>query len=255
MYECPNNASGVACRAGSPNGDYLTTKYQYSTEENKRNYTGYPTYSPFCPSVSDADAGPFMYTTVITKHRAVGEVIHQVETDYNFLHLQQERRIKVSDGESPTLMLSKETSYCYPISDTAPTTVCPLTAANYQNLPSNYHSAIITGSCQFNVGEQGIVDTCDRPTRLSTTDLRLVVEDHMQHDTPTTVTDGYVDLGADSGRFGLLHGQQSFVFLDEDDSGVGAHKALQASDSPVFVKLLCNQLTSGGRTSRITPQA
>ena len=287
MYECPNNASGVTCPLESPNGDYFTTKYQYSTTENNRNYTGYPTYSPFCPSVSGADAlmsapdaGPFMYTTVITKHRAGagGETIHQVETDYNFLHLQQEQRIRVSDGESPTLMLSKENSYCYPISDTAPTTACPLTTANYQKLPSNYHSPIITGSCQFNVGEhagnggarrstvtmthdafgnvirkriyhggaQGIVDTCDRPTRLSTADLRLVVEDHMQHDTPTTVTDGYVELGADSGRFGLLHGQQSFVFLDEDDSGVGAHQALQASDSPVFVKLLCNQLTSGG---------
>ncbi len=157
-YECPNNQSGVACPAGSPNGDFLTTKYQYKTTENVDNYTGYPRYSPYHPSVANADAlmsapdaGSFQYTTVVSKHRANGAIIHQVETDYNFLHLQQEQRVYVSDGSSSNLMLSKETSYCYPISDTAPTTGCPLTTANYQQLPSNYQSPIIKGSCQYNV--------------------------------------------------------------------------------------------------------
>ncbi len=152
MIECPNNNSGETCPAGSPGGDFLTTRYRYGTAQNHHNYTGYPRYSPFVPSVEDADAlmsapdaGSFSYTTVVSKHRATGATIHQVETDYNFLHLQQEQRIYVSDGSSPTLMLSKETSHCYGISDAAPSEGCPLTSANYQHLPSNYQSPIVIG--------------------------------------------------------------------------------------------------------------
>jgi hypothetical protein len=281
MIECPNNTSGTLCPQGSPNGDFQTTKYAYRTTEDVRNYTGYPRYSPFQPSVANADplmsapdAGSFTYTTVVSQHRATGETIHQVETEYNFLHLQQEQRIFVSDGSN--LALSKVTSHCYPISDTAPTESCPLTTANYQNLPSNYQSPIVIGSCQYNVGElnsglarrstvtmtydgfgnvvrkrvyhatgtNGIVSNCDRPTRLSSDGMRLVVEDHTQYDTPTTVgTDGYLELGAGSGHFGLALAQQSFVYLDEDDSGVGAHQALAGITGPVMVKLLCNELT------------
>ena len=285
VFECPNNESGVSCPIGSPQGDFLTTQYEYGTIEDNRNYTGYPRYSLFMPSVASADAlmsapdaGSFTYTTVVTKRRATTETIHQVQTDYNFLHLQQEQRIFVSDGSSPNLMLSKQTSHCYPISDTAPTDDCPLTTANYQNLPSNYQSPIFIGSCQYNVGEnataglarrsvvtmdydgfgnvirkrtyhasgsKGIVSDCDRATRLSTDGIRLVTEDHMQQDTPTTVTEGgYVELGAGSGHFGLLVSHQSFVYLDEDDSGVGAHEALAGTDGPIMVKLLCNELTA-----------
>jgi hypothetical protein len=283
-YECPNNESGVTCPAGSPNGDFLTTKYQYKTTENVNNYTGYPRYSPYHPSVAGADAlmsapdaGSFRYTTIVSKHRANGGIIHQVQTDYNFLHLQQEQRVYVSDGSSSNLMLSKETSYCYPISDTAPTTSCPLTTANYQLLPSNYQSPIIQGSCQYNAGTasttgarrsvmtmtydafgntirkriyhatgpEGIVSACDRATRLSTSGMRLVTEDNMQYDTPAALdADGYVDIGAGSGHFGLMLGQQSFVYLDEDDSGVGAHSQLLGVSGPVLVKLVCNELTS-----------
>ncbi len=282
QVQCPNNTSGTACPTGSA-GDHMTTRYSYGTPDDNRNYTGYPRYSPFRPSVagSDAlmsapDAGSFQYSTVVSKHRVAGAAIHQVETDYNFLHLEQEQRIFVSDGVA-ALKLSKETSHCYPISDSEPEDGCPLTSANYQSLPSNYQSAIVTGTCQYNLdgsanarksivtmnhdafgnmirkriyhatADTGIISTCDRAKRLDSTGMRLIVEDHMQHDTPTSLgTDDYVELGSGSGRFGLMLAQQSFVYLDEDDTGVGAHGELGATTEPVLVKLLCNALTTGG---------
>jgi len=285
QYECPNNTSGQRCPAGSTSSDFLTTRYAYGTSSDHRNYTGYPRYSPYQPAVADADAlmsapdaGSFQYTTIASKHRTNGATIHQTETDYNFLHLEQEQRVLVPAEGSASLTLSKLTSSCYPINDDEPAADCPLITANYQSLPSNYQSPIITGSCQFNVDgsatgqarhsvvtmaydafgntirkrkyhateSEGIISTCDRAASLSTSGMLLVTEDHMQYDTPTSLDgDGFVDIGKSSGHFGLMLGQQSFVYLDEDNSGVGAHHMLQSSDSPVLVKLQCNQLTTG----------
>jgi len=284
MIQCPNNAGGEACPQGSPGADFQTTRYQYGTSADHRNYTGYPRYSPAQPSVAGADAlmsapdaGSFTYTTVITQHRANGDVLHQVESDYNFLHLQQEQRVYVTDGSSPNLLLSKVKSNCYPISDDAnPADGCPLTTANYQNLPSNYQSPIVTGSCQFNLdgsasgrvsvmtmaydgfgnvvnkriyhgtAATGIMDCSSRPARLDPSPLKLLRDEYTAYDTPAALDgDGYVDVGPGTGHFGLPLGELSFIYLDDDESGVGAHGALGDSDDPVLVKLMCNRLTTG----------
>ncbi len=280
MIQCPNNTSGEPCPGGS-NGDQQTTRYHYRTTEDIRNYTGYPRYSMFEPSVSGADAlmsapdaGSFTYTTVITQHSATGETIHRVESDYNFLHLEQEQRIYVADGTANGLVLSKVLSHCYPISDGDPSEGCPLTAANYSNLPSNYQSPIVTGSCVFNSSgdgngrlsvvsmahdgfgnvvnkrtyhgtrDTGIMNCAQRSERLGPSGLKLMRDEYMEYDTSSSVdTDQYLKLGPGSGHFGLPVGQLSFVYLDNDETEIGAHGSLGDREDPILVKLVCNTIT------------
>ena len=283
LYECPTNASGTPCPQGSGSADFLTTTYAYGTPQDSRNYTGYPLYSPyqtlseFADSLMESNDTAFRYTTVTGKLSASGTVIYQAETDYNFLHLQTEQRVRVrakqADGQFG-MSLVKEKSYCYSVS--SGTSSCPLDAADYQNLPANYQSPTIMGSCVYDAddpggrarrsvttmvydsfgnvlnkrvfhasGAAGIVSSCDRATRLSSSGMRLVSDTYEQYDTPASVSaDGFVSLGAGSAHFGLLTAVESFLYLDEDGSGVGAHGALGTTTEPVLVKLACHTLTT-----------
>jgi hypothetical protein len=281
VYECPNNASGTKCPDGSAGADFLTTQHAYEIAGNPRNYTGFPLYSPYAPtdplsdSLMSSNDTAFTYTTLTSTLSAGGTVIYQNEDDYNFLHLQSEQRIRVRARQQNGqfgLLLSKEKSFCYSASSGgAP---CPLDADDYQNLPANYQAATITGSCVYDVeggsgqarrsvttraydsfgntvhsrtyhasGTAGLVSSCDRSTRLSTSGLRLVADDYAQFDTPSAVDgDSYLSLGAGSGHYGLVLGQQSFFYLDEDDEGV--HGTLGDTEGPVSVKLACHTLTT-----------
>jgi RHS repeat-associated protein len=293
LFECPNNASGTPCPDGSPSSDFLTTTYAFGTAQDSRNYTGYPLYSPyqtisqFADSLMESNDTAYRYTTVTSKLSAGGTVIHQTETDYNFLHLQTEQRISVRARQSNGqfgLSLVKEKSYCYSVSSGGIS--CPLDAADYQNLPANYQSATIMGSCVYDVddpggrarrsvatmaydsfgnvvnkrefhatGSEGIVSGCDRSTRLSTSGMRLVSDTYQQFDTPVGVSsDGFVSVGFGSGHFGLLTAMQSFLYLDEDESGVGAHGGLGATTDPVLVTLACHELTSDSGVERAGTQ-
>jgi hypothetical protein len=281
VYECPNNASGTKCPDGSPGADFLTTQHFYELTGNPRNYTGFPLYSPYAPTDPLSDAlmssndTAFTYTTVTSTLSAGGTVIYQNEDDYNFLHLQSEQRIYVRARQQNGqfgLSLSKEKSFCYSASSGGPT--CPLDADDYQNLPANYQAATITGSCVYDIeggsgqarrsvttraydgfgntvnsrtyhasGTEGVVSGCDRSTRLSTSGLRLVADDYAQFDTPSAVdSDSFLSLGTGSKHYGLVLGQQSFFYLDDDEEGV--HGTLGATEGPVLVKLACYTLTS-----------
>jgi hypothetical protein len=211
----------------------------------------------------------------MSKHTADGTEIYRLETDYDFLHLKQEERVSVRARQpsgSFGLSLTKESSYCYPLSPGS--TGCSEGGADYQNLPANYQSPVVVGSCVSNVdggnsrrsvstmifdsfGLQinkktyhgsstgGVTSSCDRSTRLSTSGMRLVLDDHMQYDTPSSApADGFLDLGANGTQFGLMTGQLTFLYLDEDESGVGAHPIAATTTGPILVRLACNTLTT-----------
>jgi hypothetical protein len=283
MVQCPNNPSGQACPAEGTT-DYETTNYRYGTTNPPTNYSGYPLYSPYdtvdpnADSLMESNNGGFRYTTVTNTERASaegdGEIIHEVESDYNFVHVMQEQRVYVK-GDSG-LEISKITSYCYSLASAEGADDCPMDIASYQNLPANYQSPVITGSCQFNLGDTssgrlsimsmaydsfgntvnkklyhgsattGIMDCTTRAARLNPSGLKLVRDEYMMHDTPATLDgNGFVEVGPGSGHYGLPLGQLSFIYLDDDDSGVNAHGPLGAMNSPILVKLMCNTLTDG----------
>jgi hypothetical protein len=283
MVQCPNNPSGQVCPAEGTN-DYETTNYRYATANNDRNYTGYPLYSPYDTVDPNADAlmesssGGFVYTTVTNTERASaqgdGEIIHEVESDYNFVHVMQEQRVYVK-GDSG-LEISKITSYCYSLASQPGADDCPMDIASYQSLPANYQLPVMSGSCQFNLGDTssgrlsimsmeydsfgntvnkklyhgtattGIMDCTTRAARLNPSGLKLVRDEYMMHDTPTTLdANGFVEVGPGSGHYGLPLGQLSFIYLDDDESGVNAYGPLGDTQGPVLVKLMCNTLTDG----------
>ncbi len=282
VYECPNNESGTRCPDGSAGQDFLTTRHSYETGDDPRNYTGFPFYSPYAPTDPSSDAlmssndTAYLYTTVTSTLSANGTVVYQKEDDYNFLHLQHEQRVRVrarQEGGGFGLSLSKEKSFCYSVS--ADDESCTLEADNYQNLPANYQAATRTGSCVYDVDRgtgmarrsvttraydsfgntvnsrtyhasdaAGVVSNCDRSTRLTTSGLRMVADDYAQFDTPAAPdSDLFLPLGNASGKYGVVLGQQSFFFLDEDEAGV--HGALGDTEGPVLVKLACHTLTTG----------
>ncbi len=287
LYECPNNASGKPCPEGSTD-DFQTTSYAYTTANGEYNYTGYPLYSPYAPKDPSADAlmssnnTAYVYTTVTGTQTYGGTLINQVESDYNFVHVLQERRIFVR-AEQPNgdqgMSLSKVTSYCYSLPSAGNSaSACAMDAADYQLLPANYQSPTRIGSCQFNVGRDadpsqgrrsllttaydgfghainkqkyhgttsdGISSCSDRSTRLSASGLQLVTDAYMAFDTPGKLdSDKYLSLGPGSGDFGLPTAQQSFIYLDTDEHGAEVHGALGATTGPVMVKLRCNDLTT-----------
>ena len=290
MVQCPNNASGQPCPDGSANNDYETTVYAYGTENNEQNYTGYPLYSPYAPSDPNADTlmssndTSYVYTTVTGTQRANTETINQVESDYNFVHVLQERRMFVRARQSNGnwgMSLSKEVSYCYSLpSKSEDMDECAMDATNYKDLPANYQSPTRIGSCQYNVGEnantdegrhslvtmaydsfghttnkrtyhgtatQGTTSCGDRGIRLSVGNLQLVNDQYMAYDTPGEKdldSDQYLTLGPGASHFGLALGQQSFIYLDPDESEPGVHGGLTEITGPVLVKLLCNTLTT-----------
>ena len=221
----------------------------------------------------------FTYTTVVARKTHTGTVHDETETDYNFLHLETESRISVRAEQSDglyDLSLAKEVSHCYATSSDGEVD-CTSTDADYQQLPANYQQAVFSGSCVYNVGADagssqarhsvlaytydsfgntlntklyhatdstGIVSSCNRTVRLGTSDLKLVRDIYKAYDTPTTATtNGFVALGSDAEHFGLSTGAQTFVYLDEDESGVGAHDSVSATTSPVLVTLMCHTLT------------
>ena len=165
LHECPNNTSGTACPAGESDGVFLSTQYALGTSSNSNNYTGYPLYSPYAPSDPLADAlmssnnASFVYTTVVSHLHADSAVAYQIQTDYNFLHLETDTTMSVraqqSDG-SYGLSTTKVTSYCYQTTAASPASGCPTdSTVNYQSLPANYQSPIIMGSCTFPVDDAG----------------------------------------------------------------------------------------------------
>jgi len=282
MVQCPNNPSGEPCPAQGTT-DYETTNYMYVVGSNNRNYTGYPLYSPYdtvdpnADSLMESNNTGFVYTTATNTERADGSIIHQVESDYNFVHVMQEQRVYVATENG--LELSKATSYCYSLASTPGTTDCPMDVSSYQNLPANYQSPVITGSCQFNVGAEGdpttgrlsimtmaydsfgntvnkktyhgtatsgIMNCSTRSARLDPSGLKLVRDEYMSYDTPTSLdANGFVAVGPGTGHYGLPLGQLSFIYLDNDDSGVGAYGKLADTTGPILVKLMCNSLTTG----------
>lgn len=294
LYQCPNNASGEPCPAGSPNDDFETTTYAYQGADSANNYTGYPYYSPYEPKDPQADAlmasndRGFVYTTVTQTQSAGGATFNQVQTDYNFLHLKRERSIQVRARQASGdwgLSTSKVTSYCYPLlPDGTADSDCAMTSAeiDYQLLPANYQSPAAIGSCQYNVGADADpstgrhslvtmaydsfghtvnkrtyhstastgIGTCGaRTANLSAEGMTLVNDQYMAYDTPATRnSDQYLSIGPGSGLYGLPTAQQSFIYLDPDDSPPGTHGTLTDTDGPMLVKLLCNTLTTDSGT-------
>jgi hypothetical protein len=259
-YDCPSNPSGARCPSGSSQ-DFTTTTYQIggtpgSVQSN--NYTGYPLYSPYAAEDPAADAlmesnnSSFFYTTAVERGDTGGIVHYRTEGEYNFLHLEIESRNFVRDSGFGSLVLAKETSTCYAPS---PTASCPRNFAfDYAQLPANYQQATRSGSCVYAVtGEPildhaydsfgnmlqrkvhhgtsttGVVSTCDRSTRLDPSRLQVVLDIYFQYDTPASVANGFLELGAGSGHFGLLSAFKSFVYGDPDDAEELAAQAVAAA--------------------------
>lgn len=162
IYNCPNNASGVACPAGSPTDDFLTSEYTLGAGSSASNYTGFPRYSPYAPSDPLSDSlmssndHTFTYATVVAQKHADGSIAYQTESTYNFLHLLLEEAVSVrasQPGGSMALSLSKETSYCYGLTSSPPAAGCPTPQISYQSLPANYQSVVINGSCVYGVND------------------------------------------------------------------------------------------------------
>lgn len=281
MYHCPTNGSGEVCPDGS-SGDFLTMTYSFGTPENPNNYTGFPRYSPYAPADPFADSlmssnnSAFTYETLLTRLEANGLAVYEIANEYNYLHLMTGTTISVRAQNADSsfgMQLAKVKAYCYdlPGSDE---TGCPL-QANYQSLPANYQLASAVGSCVYQVGPNasgqarhsvvtrqydsfskavnvrryhgttesgGITSNCDRGALLAPSSLKLVVDDYMEFDTPSTVDGGYLNLGYDSGHYGLLTGHLQFSYLDQDESGT--HGELGEQEGPVLVTLTCRMLTT-----------
>jgi len=244
-------------------------------------YSPYASADSSADALMASNDTSFTYTTVVARKTSSGSVHDQTEIDYNFLHLETEDRVYVqaegSDGLEG-LQLAKETSYCYDMSASSGAVDCESTAADYQQLPANYQLAVFSGSCVYNVGSDadssqarhsvlaytydgfgntlntklyhatdasGIVSSCTRSTRLSTSGLTLVRDVYKAYDTPTAAAaNGFIALDGSGGHFGLPTGALTFVSLDDDESGAGAHAAVADSSGPVLVTLMCHTLTT-----------
>jgi len=286
LYSCPNNTSGTTCPNGSPNSDFLVTEYTLGTTGNQNNYTGYPRYSPYAPadplsdSLMSSNDHTFTYTSVVGQKHADGSIAYQTQSTYNFLHLLTDEAVSVrapQPGGSFGLSLSKETSYCYGLSSSAPSTGCPTPQVSYQSLPANYQSVITSGSCVYGVDDaspsgqarvsvltnaydsfgqtvntrryfgtstSAVTGSCDRATRLDHSRLQLVHDDHMAFDTPSTVDSSqHLNLGAGSGHYGIMKAHQTFSYTEPVDQDV--HGDLP-SGTPILVQLTCSTLDSSG---------
>lgn len=257
-YDCATNPSGTKCPSGSSPNYLTTTYDIGGTQSSSRsnNYTGYPFYSPYAAEDPAADAlmesndTSFLYTTIVHRRDAGGIIRSQTESDYDFLHLEVESRTKVHDPASGEQVLARQSSNCYPLPGTD-SPGCPMTGPiDYAQLPANYQQASRTGTCVYAVsGEQkpgarlsivdqaydsfgnminrrvyhgtsatGVVSSCDRARRLDPSPLQVVLDVYGQYDTPTSVVNGFLDLGAGSGHYGLLTASQSFTYKDPDDA-------------------------------------
>ena len=290
FIDCPNNSSGTPCPSGS-GSDYLTSQYTVGASPTSliNNYTGFPLYSPYTNNQIDPGAdglmasndSTFTYSTVVGRLNTDGTTAYQVENDYNSLHLQTEATIWVGTSDGGTA-LSKQTSYCYQVTAQTPDTNCDMGGWSYTQLPANYQSAIIMGSCvypvnfaaengnarvstvvrsydsfgelihsqqYFGTSASAVVTSCDRPTRLNYTPLTLVVDDYMEYDTPSTVnpSTNYLPLGSGSGHYGLMVGHQTFSYAEPQLPGVNQFGSVGATTDPLLVHLTCSTLTGDGR--------
>ncbi len=152
QYTCPNTLSQCAKQPGR-----LTTQYDYGIAEGKPNYSGFPFYSPFVadPDFPGADRlmqsgdTSFTYQTSVSQLDATGEILHQTLNTYNYVHLLTHSETSING------QLIKSVQHCYTDLENG---VCPTFEAPFTQLPANYQSAKISGSCVFNVsgiGTQG----------------------------------------------------------------------------------------------------
>jgi YD repeat-containing protein len=283
---CPNNASGMPCPNGSPDQDFITTEYAFGTQNNS---SGYPKYSPYQSNSKFNDAlmasndSTFTYSTRVTQRRAGGSIAHQTENTYNSLHLLTETTTSVASQRNGTLMPSKKTSYCYSLTSGTPARGCPAVNVNYQSLPANYQSPVLTGTCVYPVddpcdgcaqgtarvsvahntfdsfgqvvntkqyygtAQSGVTTSCDRAVRLDPGPLKMVRDEYMAYDTPSSVDQsGYLDLGSDATHHGLMKAHQTFSYAEPQDGTAAVHGVAAQSDTPLMVQLTCNTIGSGG---------
>ena len=276
VVTCPSASSGTHCPSGATQSDYMTTIYTVAQE--KTNYTGFPMWSPYAPSVPGADAlmssgdSSFTYDTTQTKQDSHGEDQLALTDTYDFLHLKtgSETRVRVDNA----MKTAKEVSYCYETGQSD----CSVDELNYRNLPANYQSPRILGTCVYDVegGDgsarlsvverahdgfgkllkskryhgtvqtgSGVLTSCSTPDqRLDPSGLKLVMETYHAYDTPQpSGEDVFLDLGTQSGKYGLLTGSLSFSYLDDDESEVAAHGPVAETEGPIRVALTCNTLT------------
>ena len=253
---------------------------------NYTGYPVHSPYAPADPNADALMASndtAYSYTTVTSTQNYGGQTVNSVESSYNFLHLMTERSVFVRAVEASglaSMQLSKATSYCHVLSGADDSAACPMNEANYQFLPANYQSPVRVGSCQYNVGPNadsstgrrslvtlaydafgqkvnerkyhgtaatGVGSCDDRKVRLDPSGLALVTDFYFAFDTPDAPqSDGYLKLGPGSGQFGLPTAQQSFIYIDPDENGAAVHGSLAATETPIMVKLICNELESDG---------
>jgi hypothetical protein len=286
--DCPSNPSGMPCPSGSAT-DYLTSQYTLGATATNltNNYTGYPLYSPYATNLiapgtdglMASNDSTFVYSTTISRLHTDGSTAYQVESDYNSLHLLTDSTIWVSSTSG--LAVSKQTSYCYQVSAQSPDASCSMADGwDYTNLPANYQSAIIMGSCVYPVGDEpnagsarvstvirsydgfgqpintkqyfgsstsAVVTNCDRATRLDPSPLTLVLDDYMQYDTPTAVdsSTNYVTLGSGSGHYGLMIGHETLSYAEPQTSRT--NPCAVSTTDPLLIHLTCSTLTGDGR--------
>ncbi len=279
LYECPSNTSGAECPDGTAD-DYNTTVYEYGDAPN---YTGYPLYSPYDSTVYYADSlmssndSGFTYKTTVSRKDANGTIKYQTINEYNFLHLMIESEVYVrakNSSGSYELQLGKQTSQCYQLTDSN-TVDCDSNDADYQNLPANYQTPVLSGSCVYNVGPDvtttdarrslvstlydgfgdeinkktyhgtsatGISNTCDRNERLNSSGLDLVLDEYTDYDLPSKLSGRFLDLGEQA--YGLITGAMTYAYLDADETGGQATALIGESDDALLVTLTCSSLTT-----------
>ena len=285
-YDCPSNPSGQPCREGSA-ADNLTTRFLIGGTDSTsalENYTGYPFYSPYdtyspnqtpdpaADALMQSNDNAFEYVTTSQTVNGRGLPVLGEESHYDFLHLEMETIHYVRDAQGNFPVVAKRTSNCFDLTGNGPQPGCPMSVApDYTELPANYQSPVMTGSCVYAVAGQpssgsrlsivrmdydsfgnmirrrayqgtkqsGLVSNCNsRPARMDPSNLNMVIDSHLQYDTPSTVQNQFLVMGKGSKHYGLLSDALSFLYEDPDDG------AAAPSATPLSVTLSCNTFTA-----------
>lgn len=235
-------------------------------------YSPYAASDPAADALMSSNDASFTYATAVVKRHADQSEAQRVERTYDFLHLEREEASYVPPpgGDAATVQ-TRATSHCYQVTGAAPTSGCPVpTSTDYRQLPASYQSAVTSGTCVFassptdsagarvsvvtraydGFGEllvtrryQGSTDgavisagACDRSRRLDPSGLLRAFEAYFAYDTPSTVDgQGYLELGAAAGHYGLLQAAQAFIYPDDGDA------------TPARVTLSCGTPDASGR--------